>query len=232
MDIDLNADLGEGAGFDAALMPLVTSANVCCGAHAGDPVVLRATLELAAKHGVAVGAHPGYPDREHFGRVDLPLSPADVRTHCQYQVGGLEAVARIVPVAVRYLKPHGALYNRACREEKIAGAVAAVAFTTGLAVVGLPGSALEAAADRLHLPFVPEGYADRKYRPDGSLVPRGEPGAFVHDPQEAVEQVEWLVREKGVRTVCVHGDNPDAVAFASAVRAALLARGATLKPFA
>ena len=102
MDIDLNADLGEGAGFDAALMPLVTSANVCCGAHAGDPVVLRATLELAAKHGVAVGAHPGYPDRENFGRLDLPLSPADVRTHCQYQVGGPEAVARIVPVAVRY----------------------------------------------------------------------------------------------------------------------------------
>jgi UPF0271 protein len=213
-------------------MPLVTSANVCCGAHAGDPVTLRATLELAARHGVAVGAHPGYPDRERFGREELGLSPADIRTHCQYQVGALEAVARIVPVAVRYLKPHGALYHRAGADELAAGAVAAVAFTAGLTVVGLPGSRLEAAADRLHLPFVAEGYADRKYRPDGTLVPRSEPGAFVHDAKEAVQQVEWLVRAKGVRTICVHGDNPDAVAFASAVRAALLGRGFTLKRFA
>ncbi len=232
MEIDLNADLGEGAGFDAELMPLVTSANVCCGAHAGDPDTTRATLELAARHGVTVGAHPGYPDREHLGRRELHVRPEQVGTLCLYQIGGLEALARVVPVPVKYLKPHGALYNQACRDEPLARAVAAVALLSGLALVGLPGSRLEVAADRIGLPFVPEGFADRRYRPDGSLVPRTEPDAFVHDPAEAVRQVQWLIRERGVRTVCVHGDNPEAVAFTRAVRGALLARGFTLKAFA
>jgi UPF0271 protein len=232
MEIDLNADLGEGAGFDAELMPLVTSANVCCGAHAGSPDVTRSTLELASRHGVAVGAHPGYPDREHFGRRELSLSPHEVGTLCLYQVGGLEALARVAPVRVAYLKPHGALYNQACRDPELARAVAAVALLSGLTLVGLPGSELERAAGRISLPFVAEGFADRRYRPDGSLVPRTEPDAFAHDPQEAVEQVGRLIRERGVRTVCVHGDNPEAVAFTRAVREALLAGGFTLKAFA
>ena len=232
MQIDLNADLGEGAGFDAELMPLVTSTNVCCGMHAGDPATVRATLDLAKRHGVAVGAHPGYPDRENFGRRELNLPPAEVGAVCLDQVGGLSALARIVPVTVTYLKPHGALYNQACRDPELAKAVAAVALLSGLALVGLTGSRLAEAAARINLPFVAEGFADRRYRPDGSLVPRTEPDAFVNDPAEAVAQVEWLIREQGVRTVCVHGDNPDAVAFARAVREALLARGFVLKAFA
>ena len=136
-------------------------------------------------------------------------------------------------MTVRYVKPHGALYNQACRDRRVAtGAVVAACALFGLPVVGLPGSHLRSRAAERVVPFVAEGFADRRYRPDGSLVPRTEPDAFVHDPDEAVKQVEWLIREKGVRTVCVHGDNPEAVAFARAVREALLARGFTLKPFA
>lgn len=230
--IDLNADLGEGAGFDAELMSRVTSVNVCCGAHAGDPDTTRATLELARRSGVVVGAHPGYPDRDHFGRRELTLSPTQVGTLCLYQIGATEALARAVGVPVRYVKPHGALYNQACRNDALASAVAAVALLSGLAVVGLPGSALSAAAVRINVPFVAEGFADRRYRADGSLVPRTEPNALIHDPAEAAEQVERLVRERGVQTICVHGDNPTAVAFTIAVRVALEARGFALKSFA
>jgi UPF0271 protein len=230
-EIDLNADLGEGAGFDAELMALVTSANVCCGAHAGSPAVIRETLLLARRHGVTVGAHPGYADREHFGRRVLGLTPREIADWCVYQIGALDAMARSYGVEPRYVKPHGALYNQACREEDVAIGVIDAAALFGLPVIGLPDSALEAeATDRV--PFVAEGFADRRYRPDGSLVPRAEPDAFVHDPDEAVRQVEWLIAEKGVRTICVHGDNPDAVAFARAVRESLLGRGFTLKPFA
>ncbi|MBX9624301.1 MAG: LamB/YcsF family protein [Gemmataceae bacterium] len=235
MEIDLNADLGEGAGHDAELMPLITSANVCCGAHAGGPEVIWDTLELAHKHGVVVGAHPGYADREHFGRRELPADEHAVYTACLSQTGALLALARKNALGVRYLKPHGAMYNQAAREYPVANGVlnAAAGITDDdLPVVGLPGSMLAKLAADERYPFVPEGFADRRYRPDGSLVPRTEPDAFVHDPDEAVRQVEWLVREKGVRTVCVHGDNPEAVAFTKAVRAGLLARGFTLKPFA
>ena len=147
---------------------------------------------------------------------------------CLYQIGALMGLAP----SMCYVKPHGALYNQACRDPIFASAVVEAAGGYDLPIVGLPDSQLEAAARRLRVPFVPEGFADRRYRPDGSLVPRTEPDAFVHDPLEAVAQVEWLVRDKGVRTICVHGDNPDAVAFTTAVRAALLARGFTLKAFA
>lgn len=228
MEIDLNADLGEGAGFDAELMPLITSANVCCGLHAGGPSEIAATLALAEPLGVVIGAHPGYADRANFGRTEQSLALGDVRALCSYQFGALTALAP----KVRYMKPHGALYNQACRDRALAGAVVEVAARYKLAVVGLPGSQLEAAAQSLGCRFVAEGFADRRYRPDGSLVPRTEPDAFVHNPAEAVSQAEWLVREKGVRTICVHGDNPEAVAFTQAVRAALLARGFTLKAFA
>ena len=232
MDIDLNADLGEGAGADAALMGLVTSANVCCGLHAGGPALLRDTLALAARHGVTVGAHPGYDDRAHFGRRERTASTSEVFDLCAYQLGGLAAVATAVGAAVRYVKPHGALYHQACRDDGYAAGVVQAAAVFGLAVVGLPGSALEAAAGRAGLAFAAEGFADRRYQPDGSLVPRSDPDAFVHDPDEAVSQVERLIRGRGVRTVCVHGDNPEAVAFAAAVRAALASRGFALRPFA
>lgn len=232
MDLDLNADLGEGVGHDAELMALVTSANVCCGAHAGGPDEIAATLELARQHGVTVGAHPGYPDREYFGRRER-ADPTDVvRQWVEGQTAGLINAARERGATVRYVKPHGALYNQAAADQQFARGVCLGADPWALPVVGLPGSEVEWMCEVFRHRFVPEGFADRRYKPDGSLVPRSEPDAFVHDPNEAVRQVEWLVREKGVRTVCVHGDNPEAVAFTKAVREGLLARGFVLKPFA
>ncbi len=231
MEIDLNADLGEGAGFDAGLMPLITSANVCCGMHAGGPEEMSHALTLAAKHGVVTGAHPGYADREHFGRRDIDIPAEELLALCIYQIGAAVALGRANDSPIRYVKPHGALYNRACADPEAAGFVASACKDFELPVVGLPHSNLHEFTLRHDLKFIPEGFADRRYRPDGSLVPRTEPDAFVHDPDEAVTQVEWLIREKGVRTVCVHGDNPQAVAFATAVRAALIGRGFTLKPF-
>jgi UPF0271 protein len=231
MLIDLNADLGEGAGFDAELMPLITSANVCCGLHAGGPGEIARTLGLAHKHGVAIGAHPGYADREHLGRRELSLGNQELVALCVYQLGALYAMASTLGLRVSYVKPHGALYNQVCRDRHLADLFVIAAAQLELPVVGLPDSEL-AAVCKNRLPFIPEGFADRRYRPDGSLVPRTEPDAFVDDPEEAVTQVERLIRERGVRTICVHGDNPDAVAFTKAVREALLARGFTLKSFA
>jgi UPF0271 protein len=224
MKIDLNADLGEGAGFDAALMPLITSANVCCGKHAGGPDEIRETLALAESHGVAIGAHPGFEDRAGFGRREMNLAADDLRELLRLQLSA-------IPDA-KYVKAHGALYNQACRDGGIAECVAQVAAEKDLPVVGLPGSQLAAAAARLGVSFVAEGFADRRYRDDGSLVPRSEPDAFVHDPAEAVRQVERLIRDRGIRTVCVHGDNPQAIAFAAAVRQSLLDAGFELCPFA
>ncbi len=232
MEIDLNADLGEGAGFDAELMPLITSANVCCGLHAGGPSEIRATLNLAKKHSVAVGAHPGYYDREQFGRRELQLSRQELLDLSIYQISALDALARGSDVELRYIKAHGALYNQACRDPEIAVSLCVAAYAWNLPIVGLPGSKLERAAKDRGLFFIAEGFADRRYRPDGSLVPRGEPDALIHDPQEAVAQVERLIAEQGVRTLCVHGDNPQAVAFAQAVRESLLERGFELKSFA
>jgi UPF0271 protein len=231
VEIDLNADLGEGAGFDEELMPLITSANVCCGLHAGGPGEIAQTLTLANKHGVVVGAHPGYADRDNFGRRELSLGNQELVALCVYQLGALEAMAEALGMGVHYVKPHGALYNQACRDRELADLFVIAAAQFRLPVVALPGSRLEAAC-RDRVPFVAEGFADRRYRSDGSLVPRSEPDAFVDNPDEAVKQVEWLIREKGVRTICVHGDNPDAVAFTKAVRDALLARNFTLKSFA
>lgn len=231
MLIDLNCDLGEGAGTDADLLPLVTSANVSCGAHAGTPEGIATTLALAAKCGVTVGAHPGHPDPGHFGRRELPSPADDVFEQVTAQLDTLKLLADQAGVAVRYVKPHGGLYHQANREDAYADAVIAACAWFGLPVVGLPGSRLqERAAGRV--PFVPEGYADRRYRPDGSLVPRDQPGAFVADPAEAVAQVRRLVADHGVRTVCVHGDNPEALAFVRAVREELLRSGADLRPFA
>lgn len=231
MLIDLNADLGEGIGTDAALFALITSANVCCGFHAGDADATRATLELAAQHGVAVGAHPGYADRENFGRRELELTDRQVATLAIHQIGALVGLSRICRSYVRYLKPHGALYHQASREAGYAKPLVAAAFLYGLSVVGLPGSQIEVAANAVGLPFVPEGFADRRYRPDGTLVPRSEQDAMIEDVKDAVDQVEWLVRERGVRTVCVHGDMPGAVEFTRRLRDGLTARGHSFGAF-
>jgi 5-oxoprolinase (ATP-hydrolysing) subunit A len=231
MEIDLNCDLGEGCPHDAELMPLITSANIACGFHAGDPATARAALEAAARHGVQVGAHPGFPDREHFGRRELSRTGQEVFDDCVYQVGALAGLARAAGLALRYVKPHGALYNMACRDEAYARPVVDAVALFGLAVMGLPGSRLEAASAG-RCPFVAEGFADRRYQPDGSLVPRSRPDAFVTDPAEAVRQAERLVRERGVRTLCVHGDNPEALAFVRALREALTRQGITIRAFA
>lgn len=230
VDVDLNCDLGEGCAHDAELLALVTSANVACGFHAGDAPTAAATLALAARHGVRAGAHPSLPDREHFGRRELARAEEAIYADCVYQVGALIALGRACGCPVRHIKPHGALYNLACRDDAYARPVVAAAEFFGLPLLGLPGSRLEVlSAGRC--PFVAEGFADRRYQPDGALVPRGRPDAFVHDPAEAVRQVEWLLRERGVRTVCVHGDNPEALAFVRALRAALAAAGHRLAPF-
>jgi UPF0271 protein len=227
MQIDLNSDLGEGCGMDEQLMPLITSANICCGFHAGDVHTARAALDLASEYDVHVGAHPGYEDRENFGRRELELSQEEVYELCLYQVGALQGLTRIAGQPVRYFKPHGALYNQACREDAYALPVIAAAHALGLALVGLPGSRLEALCTGPA--FVAEGFADRRYQPDGSLVPRSRPDAFIHDPQEAVKQAQWLIRERGVQTLCVHGDNPQAIAFVKALRTALENAGFTIR---
>ncbi len=231
MEIDLNSDLGEGCPHDAEVMPLITSANVACGFHAGDPETARRTLTLASRYGVQVGAHPSFPDREHFGRQEMERSAEQVVQDCVYQVGALAGLAQMVGLLVRYLKPHGALYNLACRDERYARPVVEAAVLFGLPVLGLPGSRLEAAC-RGFCPFVAEGFADRRYLPDGSLVPRSRPDAFLEDPREAVRQVTWLIEQRGVRSICVHGDNPQAVQFVKELRAALTGQGIGLRAFA
>ncbi|MFO0863067.1 MAG: 5-oxoprolinase subunit PxpA [Gemmataceae bacterium] len=231
MDIDLNCDLGEGAGNDAELLNLVTSANISCGFHAGGPDIAAAALRLAAERGVTAGAHPGYDDREHFGRRELDLSAEATAGLCAYQIGALSGLADHLGVTLRYIKPHGGLYNQACRDDRIAQPIVDVAAKLGLPLMGLPGSKLEAAC-RGRCEFVAEGFADRRYLPNGTLVPRSRPDAMIHDPAEAVEQAEQLIRERGVRTLCVHGDNPEAIAFVLNLREVLTRRGFRLRAFA
>jgi UPF0271 protein len=231
MEIDLNCDLGEGCAFDAELMPLITSANIACGFHAGDAATAFAALTAAAQHNVQAGAHPSFPDRENFGRRELTRTEQQIYEDCLYQVGALAGLARAGGKPLRHLKPHGALYNMACRDDAYARPIVAVAELFGLHLLGLPNSRLQALATG-RCPFVAEGFADRRYLPDGSLVPRTRPDAFLEDPGEAVRQMEWLLREKGVRTVCVHGDNPQALAFVRELRAALTRQGIAIRAFA
>jgi UPF0271 protein len=231
MDIDLNCDLGEGCPCDAELMALVTSANIACGGHAGGPAEARAALRLAARHGALAGAHPGHPDRANFGRRELPLPEEQVFTDLVYQVGALAALARAEGVVLHHLKPHGALYHQACRDDAFARPVVAAAELFDLCVVGLPGSRLEALCAGRR-PFVPEGFADRRHDPDGTLVPRDRPDAFVNTPEDAARQAEDLLRQGRILTLCVHGDNPQAVAFVRALRAALQSGGARVRPWA
>jgi UPF0271 protein len=229
MLIDLNCDLGEGAGTDAEVLPLITTANVACGFHAGDPATAYATIALAAKHGVRVGAHPSFPDREDFGRREMDRGEQQVYEDCVYQIGALAGIAKANGVALSHVKPHGALYNMACRDDRYARPVVAAAELFRLPLMGLQNSRVQ---ELSRSGFISEGFTDRRYRSDGTLVPRAEPDAFVHDPSEAARQALWLANERGVRTLCVHGDNPQAVAFVRALRAALTAAGFTIAPFA
>jgi UPF0271 protein len=238
--LDLNADLGEGFGRwtltdDAGLLDVVTSANVACGFHAGDASTMRAVSGLAAERGVAVGAHVGYRDLAGFGRRAMAVPAAELTADVLYQLGALEACCRAAGTRVRYVKPHGALYNTAVRDAETATAIVAgvLAFGTRLPMLSLPGSALERAAADAGLPAIGEGFADRAYAQDGTLVPRGTPGAVLEDPAAIAAQVVELARERpGVRSVCVHGDSPGAVAAARGVRDALAAAGIGVEAFA
>jgi UPF0271 protein len=231
MEIDLNSDLGEGCPYDLQLMPLITSANIACGFHAGDPGTALATLQAAQRYGVRAGAHPGFADRENFGRLELVRSEQQIYEDCVYQIGALDWLARAAGTRLSHIKPHGALYNMACRDDANARPVIAAAELFGLPLLGLPGSRLEGLSQG-RCRFIAEGFADRRYLPDGSLVPRSRPDAFIESPIEAVRQVEWLVAEKGVRTICVHGDNPEALTFVKELRAALTQKGIELRTFA
>ena len=237
--MDLNSDLGEGFGAwrlgdDEALLDVVTSANVACGFHAGDPSTMRRVCAAAAVRGVAIGAQVGYRDLAGFGRRRIDYDPDELRDDLLYQIGALDAFARLAGSRVGYVKPHGALYNTAVRDERQAGAVvAAVAgYDASLPVLGLPGSALLRLAAEAGLRPVEEGFADRRYRPDGTLTPRTEPDALLTGTGEVVAQALRLATGTGrVASLCLHGDTPGAVSLARAVRAALDDADVPLAPF-
>jgi UPF0271 protein len=248
MRVDLNSDVGESAsgkllGPDAGLIPHLTSANVACGFHAGDPGVMRATIELAREHGVAVGAHPGFPDPEGFGRRELQFSPHDVEDFVAHQVGALAAIAAALGVRLQHVKPHGALFNMASRDRALADAIAraAAVIDRTLILFGLPGSQLEGAGRHAGLRTAREGFADRAYHADGALVARGHAGAVIHDRDTVVRRAVRMVCERTaeaidghvvpihIDTLCVHGDTPGAVDLALCVREALTAAGVELK---
>jgi len=233
MRIDLNADVGEGCGQDAALMRCITSANVACGLHAGDPAVMRDTLLLAREYGVAVGAHPGFADREHFGRRDLHLLPEEVTDLVARQIDALASIASAAGVRLQHVKPHGALYNIAVRDRRVADAIgrAVASVDSSLILFGLPDSELIAAGKVAGLRTGRETFADRAYRPDGTLVPRSEAGAVISDPEEVLARVVGLARRPNVDTICVHGDTPGAAQLALDIRAALEGAGIEVRNF-
>lgn len=244
--VDLNADLAEGMGDDAAMLRWVTSANLCCGAHAGGPDMLRATLRAAQAAGVTVGAHPGYADRAQFGRVVVPMALSDLTAMVAGQVADVLTAALETGARVTYVKPHGALYNLAAVTPDVAAAIAAGvrAVDRGLVLLGLAGSVLLSEGARAGLATAAEGFADRAYAPDGTLVPRGQAGAVIHDAATVAVRAVAMVRDRAVTAIdgarlplhcdslCLHGDTPGAVALAQATHQALVAAGVRLVPFA
>ena len=246
--IDLNADLGEGFGpyrygADRELLPLVTSANIACGWHGGDPGVMREAVRTAKACGAAIGAHPGYPDRMGFGRRDMALSPREVTDGLLYQLGALEGICRAEGTAVRYVKPHGALYNAAARDPVLAEAVVEAVRLWDLVLLCPWGSAMAAAAQAAGVPAAREFFADRGYWDDGTLVPRSQPGAVLSQPEAVCRRVVRAVKEGVVETasggviaveldsICLHGDTPAAVELAGRIRRALETEGVLLRPF-
>jgi UPF0271 protein len=249
--VDLNADVGESYGAwrlgdDAALLGLVTSANIACGFHAGDPVTIRRTCALAVARGVRIGAQVSYQDLAGFGRREMAVPPEELEAELLYQLAALDGVARAEGGRAGYVKPHGALYNRAVWDAGQAAAVIAAvrSYDSRLPVLTLPGSALAAAASAAGTEVIPEAFADRSYNDDGTLVRRGLPGAVLTDPEQVAARVTSLVTTGtlasatgapvriAARSLCVHGDTPGAVRLAQAVRGAIEAAGVRLAPFA
>jgi 5-oxoprolinase (ATP-hydrolysing) subunit A len=241
--VDLNVDLGEGAGHDDELLELVTSANIACGFHAGDANTMRTSIEAAHARKVAVGAHPSLFDRENFGRKELPVKPTDVFDAVVYQLGIFQAIAEAAGVPPNHVKPHGALYNMATRDDALADAIArGVASVDRHLIFFAPvGSALARAGEAHGLQIAHEVFADRNYCGDGSLVSRSRPDALLHDPMEAAPRVLRMLREGKVcsvdgvdvdvraETICLHGDNPEAVEFAGSLRSRLEKEGVTIR---
>ena len=240
MRIDLNSDLGESfgpwpMGHDAALMESITSANIACGFHAGDPGVMRQTLALAKDRAVAVGAHPGFPDLVGFGRREMKASPTEVEDFVLYQISALAGMAATQWVSLQHVKAHGALYNMACKDRALADAIAraTAAFDKALILFGLPNSELLRAGEAAGLRVAAEVFADRAYERDGSLVSRSKPGSVIHDRQAVVDRAVRMVKQKEVvtidgatialqaDTICLHGDTPGAADLARAVRRGL-----------
>jgi UPF0271 protein len=246
MVIDLNCDVGEGAGMDERILPLVSSANVACGFHAGDPATIRATVRLAKRFGVAVGAHPSYPDRLGFGRRAMAASPEEVLDDVTYQVGAVLGFCRAEGVPLVHVKPHGALYNAAAQDRALAAAVcqAVRSIDPALIVVCLAGSPMVEVARGLGLRCAEEAFADRGYTLRGTLVPRTQPGAVIEDPEKVAERVATLARERrllsvegspvavSADTVCLHGDTPGAVELAAAIRGRLDREGVAVRSLA
>lgn len=247
--IDMNADMGEGfgayrLGSDVQLLKIISSANVACGFHAGDPEVMAQTCEAAAALGVSVGAHPGYPDLQGFGRRAMSLSASEIEAVVAYQIGALQGIAVRAGTRVAHVKAHGALYNAAERDRDVAAAIArSVRSVDGsLILVAAAGSTMAEAAARLGLRFAGEGFPDRAYDDDGHLLSRNVQGSVIHDPALAAENarrmaVEGTVATVGgrkikadIRTLCIHGDAPGAVSIASAIRAMLESEGVTVVP--
>lgn len=246
--VDLNCDMGESFGVyqlgsDMQIMPLVSSANIACGFHAGDPSVMRKTLETAVSQNVAVGAHPGLPDLVGFGRRNMQISAQDVYDMVVYQVGALLGFARTTGIALHHVKPHGALYNMAAKDKALAGAIARAVkdIDPSLVLYGLAGSELIRAGKEVGLKVASEVFADRTYQADGSLTPRTQPNALLQSDDEAVQQVLTMVTEKRVKavtgewvsldadTICIHGDGVHAFSFATKIRKALLQAGVEIK---
>jgi 5-oxoprolinase (ATP-hydrolysing) subunit A len=241
--VDLNCDLGEGSRSDQQIIPHVTSVNIACGFHAGNPVIMRQTVRLAVEHGVAIGAHPGLADLAGFGRREMPVTPQEVYGMVLYQTGALSAFARAAGATVTHLKPHGALYNMAAKDEAIAQAIAEATrdFNPDCILVGLAGSELIRAGAAAGLTTASEGFADRSYQADGSLTSRDTPGALIHDPAAAAQQVLKMVLQGTVTslqgtavplradTICIHGDSPGAANLVQTIRQRLLDEGIEIK---
>ena len=225
MPIDLNCDMGEleDAAHEAALMQYITSANIACGGHAGDEAIMERTARLALERGVRIGAHPGYPDRANFGRFEMPLSSSEIAETVSQQIARLEAVVSRLGGRIVHVKPHGALYNVAVRNAEVARAIGdgvarwvQLRKLPAVPVFGLAGSPMLDVWRHMGLPVAGEGFADRRYEPDGTLRSRKLPGALITDPEEAAQQALRLARSGGVETICVHGDTPGAVAILAA----------------
>ncbi|MHC0035654.1 5-oxoprolinase subunit PxpA [Pseudoneobacillus sp. C159] len=246
--VDLNCDLGESFGAyqigqDEEIMKYITSANIACGFHAGDPIIMRKTVEMAIKHGVKIGAHPGFPDLQGFGRRNMNLSPEEVYSMVLYQIGALEAFVRVMGATLHHVKPHGALYNMSATNQSFAEAIAKAIFDFNpeLSFYGLANSAHIEAGNKYHLKMAQEVFADRTYQADGTLTPRNHANALVTDKEKAIQQTVNMIKDKQVTavtgetisitadTICIHGDGIHAVSFAKNIKNALENEGITLK---